>query len=83
MLVAGQFYADPPSAVEEATRLQKLAEIHDISLVKLRAAADSVPALNKHAQKHIESWLKKEARVIEEFSNERIDMLRRLQVTVG
>ena len=54
MLVAGQFYAEPPSAAEEATRLQELAETHNISPV--------------------------EARVIEEFSNERIDMLRRLQI---
>ena len=71
------------AAIEEATRLQELAETHDISFVKLRAAADSVPVLNKHAQEHIEGWLRKEARVIEEFSNERIDMLRRLQMTVG
>lgn len=80
MLVAGQFYAQPPSATEEATRLQELAETHNISPIRLRAAADSVPVLNEHAQEHIEGWLKKEARVIEEFSNERIDMMRRLQM---
>jgi excisionase family DNA binding protein len=80
MLVAGQFYAELPSAAEEEARLQELAETHNISPVRLRAAAESVPVLNEHAQGHIEGWLKKEARVIEEFSNERLDMMRRFQM---
>jgi excisionase family DNA binding protein len=78
-LITGQFYAKTPDPVEESSRIRTLAEKHDIPLADLQMAAQSLPVLSERTRSHIEKWLQKEARVIEEFSSERNQLMTRYQ----
>jgi excisionase family DNA binding protein len=78
-LIAGQFYAQTPDPEKETHRIERLASKHNISLDDLQMAAQSLPVLSERTRSHIEKWLQKEARVIEEFSSERTRIVSRSQ----
>lgn len=79
IFVAGQFYAEKPSPAEEDERLQALANKHQLNLLQLKSAAQTLPVLNEQAQAHIGDWLRMQARTFEEIGQERLDLIDRLQ----
>jgi ligand-binding sensor protein len=78
-LIAGQFYAEEPSASEETLRLKELAEQHDMNLQELTAAAKALKVLDEHTQAYIVEWLQKQAYTIEEIGRERLGLIERLR----
>jgi excisionase family DNA binding protein len=78
MLIAGQFYAQPPDADEEAARLRRLAAAHGLDARALAEAAKSLPVLGERRRSQIGGWLVKVARTFEDIGRERADLIGRL-----
>lgn len=79
MLIAGQFYAQPPDPAEEAARIRRLAEKYDLDREALAAAARALPVLNERVQAQIGDWLEKVAHTFETVGRERAELTSRLR----
>jgi excisionase family DNA binding protein len=79
MLIAGQFYAEPPDADEEQERILQLAEKHEIDNHLLAQAATDLPVLDERMRSQIGSWLEKVARTFEDIGEERVELMGRLR----
>ena len=79
MLIAGQFYAAQPEANEEKTRIEQLANKHNLDVETLKEAAQNLPILDSHKQSRIGAWLEDVAHTFEEIGHERAEMISRLQ----
>lgn len=79
MLIAGQFYAEPPEVAEEQARIQNLAARHNLDAEAMEEAAQDLPVLDNHKQARISKWLEDVAHTFEEIGRERADMISRLQ----
>ena len=78
-MIAGQFYAVPPSPDEEAARIRRLAEQHGLDPDALAAAAREITVLDAQKQPRIGAWLQSVAVTFEEIARERADLMGRLQ----
>ncbi len=79
MIVAGQFYADPPDRHEENRRVQELAALHGIDPVALVQAARDLPVLEKRRREQLAGWLTSVADTFEQVAQERAALMGRLQ----
>jgi excisionase family DNA binding protein len=57
MLIAGQFYTEPPEANEVQVRIQRLAKKHDLDARALTEAARELPILDHHKRAQLGLWL--------------------------
>jgi excisionase family DNA binding protein len=57
MLIAGQFYTEPPDATEKQARLQQLAKEHDLDAQVLVEAARELPILDEYKRAQLGVWL--------------------------
>lgn len=57
MLIAGQFYTEPPKADEERVRVQRLAKKHELDVRALAEAAQELPVLDHHKRAQLGLWL--------------------------
>lgn len=80
MLIAGQFYAQPPDAAEEAARIRALAHKHTIEEDALAQAARRLPVLDERMRGQIGNWLEKVAHTFEDIGRERADFVNRFRV---
>lgn len=80
MLIAGQFYARPPEAAEEAARVQALARRHGIDEQALSQAAPRLPVLDERLRRQIGNWLDKVAHTFEDIGRERADFVDRFRM---
>lgn len=80
MIVAGQFYVQPPDQDEEAIRLKRLASVHGIDYQKLSEAALEIPLLSERMEAKIGIWMKEVAATFGDIGSQRADMLNRLRV---
>lgn len=80
MLIAGQFYAQPPDAAEEAARIRALAHKHGIDEDSLSQAARRLPVLDERMRGQIGHWLEKVAHTFEDIGRERADFVNRFRV---
>jgi len=79
VLIAGQLRIDSPSSSEEAKRIQRLADRHELDPEKLFEAAREIPVLDKFKRVQIGSWLERVSQVLAEVGRERAELIRRLQ----
>jgi hypothetical protein len=80
MIVAGQFYIEPPDETAEAIRVKRLATVHGIDHQKLAEAALEISLLNERMQAKIGVWMKDVAHTFGDIGNQRADMIQRLRV---
>lgn len=80
MIVAGQFYVQPPDETEEAIRVKRLATVHGIDHQKLAEATLEIPLLSERMQAKIGVWMKDVAHTFGDIGNQRADMIQRLRV---
>ena len=79
ILVAGQFYAEKPSASEEQARIEKLSKSYQINLTTLQQAAKEIPILEKKRILKISGWLEKVASSFQQIGAERGELIGRLR----
>ena len=79
MLIAGQFYADPPSEEEETPRLKTLAEKYDLDPKALKQEVQNIPVLNLRKRAQIGKWLERVAQSFSEIAQERAELMGRLE----
>lgn len=79
LLVAGQFYAEPPSPEEEAQRIHTLATTYHIDESLLKQASKKISVLDERKVSQIGAWLEKVAKTFEQISTERAGLMSRLK----
>ena len=79
MLVAGQFYIQPPKPEEEAMRVLQLAVRYQLNPNTLLDSARHLNVLDDRKENQIGEWLEKVARTFEDISRERVDLIGRLR----
>lgn len=79
LLVAGQFYAEPPSPEEEAQRIHTLATTYHIDESLLKQASKKISVLDERKVSQIGTWLEKVAKTFEQISTERAGLMSRLK----
>jgi len=79
MLVAGQFYEQPPDREKEASRIKYLAQTHNIDLEALATAVTNIHLLDERKQVQIGDWLQRVAHTFEEIGTERAELMNRLK----
>jgi excisionase family DNA binding protein len=57
MLIAGQFYAEPPETDEEQARIQQLAKKHGLDAQILAEAAQELPVFDEHQRAQLGVWM--------------------------
>lgn len=57
MLIAGQFYTNPPEADEEQTRIRQLAKEHGLDVHALSEAAQEISVFDDHKRTQLDEWL--------------------------
>ena len=57
MLIAGQFYAEPPETDEEQARIQQLAKKHGLDAQVLAEAAQELSAFDEHQRAQLGAWM--------------------------
>lgn len=80
MIVAGQFYVNPPDHEEEAIRLRRLAAVYGIDHQELVKASLDILQLDERKEAQIGIWMKEVAKTFGQIGDERVDMLSRLKV---
>jgi excisionase family DNA binding protein len=78
VLIAGQFHATAPDAVEENTRLRQLAADHGIDATELADAARKLLVLDERTRSRIRDWLERVSHTFEHVGQERAALLSRL-----
>jgi len=79
MLVAGQFYADPPDTDEGSKRIKELSAKYGIDYEALALAARDLPVLEESKRAELGKWLESMARTFEAIGRERAELVNRLQ----
>jgi excisionase family DNA binding protein len=79
MLIAGQYYLEPPDPIKEQERLQRLATAYRLEMTMLTAAASELPVLDNLKQARIGAWLKSVAQTFEQIGLERANLIGRLR----
>ncbi len=79
ILVAGQFYVQKPDPNDENEHLLALASKYDIDEGLLKQAAEQVSVFDDQKISRFAGWLERVARMLEQFSSERADLLCRLR----
>ncbi len=79
VLIAGQFYINPPDPEKEAKRLEDLANRYQIPLEQLKEAASKIPVLKRGQQELVQEWAPKVAMTVQSMLCERSDLMSRLQ----
>ncbi len=79
VILAGQFYWQPPAAPEQAERVRKLAAAHDLPADALAQAARSIPVIDSALHARVEGWPQAAARAMESILHERVGFIDRLQ----
>lgn len=79
MLIAGQFYAEPPEEAEQTERVARLAADYEIDPAALSDAARELPVLNDKHLNRIGGWLETVAHSFEDIGHERSELMRRLR----
>lgn len=79
MLIAGQFYADPPEPAEEEARVRYLSTRYGIDLDELAEAARDLPVLDDRKRAQIGKWLGSVAHTFEDITQERASLMARLR----
>lgn len=79
VLIAGQFYSDFPDAAEEAARVRKLAQKHNLDEMQLANTVRDILILDNRQKTRIRGWLNKIAATFEHISCERASFMNRLE----
>jgi ligand-binding sensor protein len=79
LLIAGQFYASPPTAEEQNVRVRKLAQQHGLDAAALADAATHLSVLDERTQGRIGDWLERVSHTFEHVGHERVALLNRLR----
>jgi excisionase family DNA binding protein len=79
LIVAGQCYADPPDAQEEAERISRLAREYDLDPAALADAARELRRLDERTRTQLSGWLKSVAHTFRDIGNERTQLMGRLR----
>ncbi len=79
MVIAGQFYIEPPDQNEAKERIEKLAELHGIAPDALKVAAQNIRVLDERHEQEIGSWLGRVAFTFEQVAHERQELMNRLR----
>jgi excisionase family DNA binding protein len=83
MLIAGQFYLEPPDLAEEMQRIKRLSRAYSIDDDLLSQAASRIKVLDERKVSQLCHWLEEVAHTFEEISSERADLMGRLhQISV-
>ncbi len=78
LLIAGQYLLEDSDPEGAAVRSSKLAQQYGINAAELAEAARDVPVLEERIQSKIDKWLRKVAVTFGEISNERAELMSRL-----
>jgi excisionase family DNA binding protein len=79
LFLAGQFYWQPPDPREEAERIRRLAEAHNLPLEALKAAAREIPVIEPAQHARVEAWPFAATRAVQSILHERQCFIERLQ----
>jgi excisionase family DNA binding protein len=79
LLIAGQYYINPPDPDREAKRLEDLSIRYQIPLSQLKEAAFKIPVLKRGQQELVQEWAPKVATTVQSMLCERSDLIARLQ----
>jgi excisionase family DNA binding protein len=79
MIVAGQFFVQPPDPSELDMRVRRLAILHGIGYQELSSAVQEIAVLDDKKQAQIGNWMLEVAKTFGEIGSERAEMLRRLK----
>jgi excisionase family DNA binding protein len=79
LLIAGQFYTQPPSKAEEHARLAAVEARLDLEPGSLQAVASTIPVLEPRMSSRIGHWLSRVANSFCQIGEERLDLISRLR----
>jgi excisionase family DNA binding protein len=79
MLIAGQFYSQPPSKAEEQARLAAVEARLDLEPGSLQAEAETIPVLDPRMGGRIGRWLDRVASSFCQIGEERLELISRLR----
>lgn len=79
MIIAGQFYAQPPDPARAAADQARLAAEHDLDPTALAEAAAAISTLDARTHGHLAGWLRRVAGTFETIAHERATLLGRLR----
>jgi excisionase family DNA binding protein len=79
LFLAGQFYWQPPDLREEAERIRRLANAHNLPLADLQTAAKGIPVIDPAQHSRVETWPFTAARAVQSILHERLCFVDRLQ----
>lgn len=79
VLIAEQFYADPPDANDVSQHVEHLANTYQINSRELSTAMQSMPVLDSNKRLQFGSWLRRVAETFEHIGQERATLVGRLQ----
>lgn len=78
-VLVGEIYLGQLDPVEEAERVRRLAETHNLPVGELQAAARMVPVLPDERRPQLEGWIAAAAQATESILQERAGFMQRLQ----
>jgi excisionase family DNA binding protein len=78
VLLAGQFYWQPPDPQEEDTRVRRLAALHNLPLGALQQAAREIPLIAPEQHARVEAWPASAANAVQSILAERRSFIERL-----
>lgn len=79
VLIADQFYADPPGVDDVQHHIEQLATTHHIDAEELSTAMHDIPILDSNKRSLLGSWLRRVADTFEHIGQERAALVGRLQ----
>ena len=79
MMIAGQFFTQPPDPEKQARRLEDLSARYEIPLSQLKELAAKIPVIKRSQQDQLLEWAPKVAGTVQSMLCERSDLMSRLQ----
>ena len=79
LMIAGQFFTQPPDPEKQAHRLEDLSVRYQIPLAQLKELASKIPVIHRSQQEQLQEWAPKVAGTVQSMLCERADLMNRLQ----
>jgi excisionase family DNA binding protein len=79
LIIAGQYYSQPPEGEEQARRLEQVERDLGFEPGRLQALADTIPMLEPRVHEKIGFWLERVANSFCQIGQERLDLISRLR----
>ncbi len=79
LVIAGQFYAEPPDPAAVAAQVARLSATYELDAAALASAAAAIPTLDARTHSRMDGWLRRVATTFTMITHERANLLDRLR----